>query len=123
MRRLVIVLAVVTLAVAPALAADPIFHDGYDEWMVGAIHMSASEVDTLDPAFTPSYVWVDTDSCDVRIQMYPASADTTLQPWSHVFPLDDGEGIVLPFRVDYIQVTEENGDAGRVRYIFAGHSD
>jgi hypothetical protein len=126
MRRIVAVLAVLAVCAAveaPLLGADAVFTDGYDEWYFGAIHMTASEVDTLDPSFTPSYVWIGADSCDVRLQLYPASADTALQPWSNVFTIDDGEGIVLPFRVDYIKVTEENGDAGRVRFIFGGHSD
>lgn len=122
MRKLLAVLLLILVPAATSVGADAVFGDGYDRWYIGSVHLAASGLDTLNPSFTPSEFYIDADSLDIHIQLKTAGSDTTYAPVANVYPLDDGEGIRLPFRVDYV-VIRSTGDAGRVRYVFAGHSD
>ncbi len=124
MRQRTIMLLVISILVCPvslALSADDIFDEGYDMWYFGHQHLNAAANVTLDPGFTPSFFWIDADSLDIHIQCTTAG-DSTFARTANVMVINDGEGIQLPLRVDYVKVTSQ-GDAGHIRWVFAGHTE
>lgn len=116
-----LILAILVCPVAIAISADAVFDEGYDYWYHGFQHLGAAATVTLDPDFTPSFVWIDADSLDVHLQC-TAAGDSTFAPVANVMVVNDGEGMVLPFRLDTLKVTS-TGDAGTIRWVMAGHSD
>ena len=116
-------LVLVCMAFAfPAQAVDVMYDEGFDYWLSDDAHITQAADLTINPGFTPAGFWVSVDSLDVKIRMYPASADTTFASPTDWFPLDDGEGMVFPLQVDYITIKVIGTDLGRVRYAFWGHS-
>ena len=102
--------------------AHCMFDEGFDYWLSDDAHITQAADLTINPGFTPAGFWVSVDSLDVKIRMYPASADTTFASPTDWFPLDDGEGMTFPLQVDYITIKVIGTDLGRVRYAFWGHS-
>jgi hypothetical protein len=124
MRQMTILLLAFIIALCPvtlAVGADDVFDEGYDYWDFGHQHLGASATVTLDPGFTPSFFWIDADSLDIHIQC-TAVGDSTFASVADVMAINDGEGIQLPLRVDKVKVTSQ-GDAGHIRWVFAGHSE
>jgi len=116
-----LVIAIVLCPASLAVSADDVFDEGYDMWDFGHQHLGAAANVVLDPGFTPSFFWIDADSLDIHIQCTTVG-DSTFAPVADVMAINDGEGMRLPFRVDSVKVTSQ-GDAGHIRWVFAGHTE